>query len=285
MNKDINGVPNKIMEVQNKSNFNMNDIVGKKDILFLCYDSLRYDVAKLAEKENTTPNINQYGLWQKYQAPGNFTYTSHHAIFAGFMPIPYDSNNIFENERLFFPKDIGLGRKGSKNSFEFEGGNIVEGLSKVGYETICIGGVTFFSKRTELGRVFPNMFNKSYWTPKFSPTVKESVEYQVDFIERTLKEYSENKRIFMYINMTTTHYPTFFYSDEKGKEDTVESQKAALEYTDSFIPRLIKAFEDRGGVFTVAFSDHGSCFGENGKEFHGINNEIVNTIPYMEFLV
>lgn len=284
MEKELTLVPKGIMGVKKFAKYNMNEIVGKKDILFLCYDSLRYDVAKMAENENTTENINKYGSWEKYQAPGNFTYTSHHAIFAGFLPVPYDSNNFFEDERLFFPKDLGLGRKGSKNSFTFDGANIPEGLSKVGYETICIGGVNFFNKRTEIGRIFPDMFNKSYWTPKFSPVVKNSIEYQVEFLEKKISEYDKDKKLFIYINMTTTHYPTYFYLDGE-KEDSIESQKAALEYTDKFIPRLIEIFKKRGGVFTIAFSDHGSSFGEDDKVFHGINNEIVNTIPYMEFLI
>lgn len=284
MNEDLKGVPNKIMQPINKSNFNMNEIVGHKDILFLCYDSLRYDVAKLAERENLTPNINKYGSWKKYQAPGNFTYTSHHGIFAGFLPLPYESNNMFEQEKLFFPKDIGLGRKPTENSFAFEGSSIIEGLFKVDYETICIGGVNFFNKRTDIGRVLPAMFNKSYWTPKFSATTKNSIEHQVEFIEKKLEEYPDEKRIFMYINMTTTHYPTFFYLDGEN-EDTINTQKAALVYTDKFIERLLQAFKNRGGVFTIAFSDHGTAFGEDNKLFHGINNEIVNTIPYMEFLI
>lgn len=284
MNEDLKGVPNRIMEPIYKQNYNMNKIVGEKDIVFICYDSLRYDVAKLAEREKITPNINKYGQWKKYQAPGNFTYTSHHGIFAGFLPIPYESGNMFENERLFFPKDIGLGRKPTENAFAFEGSNIVEGLYKVGYETICIGGVNFFNKRTDIGRVFPSMFNKSYWTPKFAAQTKNSIEYQVDFIEKKLGEYPKDKRIFLYINMTTTHYPTFFYLNGPS-EDRVESQKAALAYTDLYIERLLGAFKNRGGAFVIAFSDHGTCFGEEEKLFHGINNEIVNTIPYMEFLL
>lgn len=284
MEKDLNLVPQKAMGVKKFAKYNMNEVVGEKDILLLCFDSLRYDVAKTAEEENLTPNISKYGKWQKYQAPGNFTYTSHHAIFAGFLPIPHNSKNFFEDERLFFPKDLGLGRKGSPNSFIFEGASIPEGLAKVGYETICIGGVNFFNKRTEIGKVFPSMFNQSFWTPKFSPIVKDSLEHQVEFIEKKVQEYNTSKKLFMYVNITTTHYPTFFYVDGE-KEDTIESQKSALAYTDQWIEKIMNIFEKRGGAFVIAFSDHGSTFGENGQIFHGINNEIVNTIPYMEFLI
>ena len=65
----------------------MNQIVGKCHILFVCIDSLRYDVASEEQEKGETPVLNRYGPWQKCQAPGNFTYPSHQAMFAGFFPI------------------------------------------------------------------------------------------------------------------------------------------------------------------------------------------------------
>lgn len=286
MNKKLTGVPASLFLADKEElKIDMNEVIGKKDIVFLCYDSLRYDTAILGEKRGLTPNINKYGKWEKRQAPGNFTYTSHHAIFAGFLPIPFESKNMFVN-RLFFAKDIGTGRRGPKKSFEYEGQTIMEGLSNVGYETICIGGVNFFNKRTEMGKVFPSMFNQSYWSPKFASAVADSTEHQMDFALRKLKEYDRKKNIFIYINMTATHYPTFIYSeDNEAVEDTVETQLLALEYIDRQVKKLFEELENRNGGLVIAFSDHGSCFGEDGNMFHGINNEIVNTIPYMEFLI
>ena len=37
----------------------MNQIVGKKDILFICLDTLRYDVAVAQEAAQATPVLNQ----------------------------------------------------------------------------------------------------------------------------------------------------------------------------------------------------------------------------------
>lgn len=51
----------------------MQDIVGKCDILFICLDALRYDVAIREEKSGNTPILNQYGEWEKRHAPGTFT--------------------------------------------------------------------------------------------------------------------------------------------------------------------------------------------------------------------
>ena len=97
----------------------MREVVGKKDILFICLDTLRYDVAVQEEKAGTTPVLNQYGPWEKCQAPGNFTYPSHHAMFAGFMPCRYDAKNVADRELLFFPRQIGLGNKVPEGAYGF----------------------------------------------------------------------------------------------------------------------------------------------------------------------
>ena len=41
----------------------MNKIAGSHDILFICLDTLRYDVAAEEESKGTTPVLNRYGPW------------------------------------------------------------------------------------------------------------------------------------------------------------------------------------------------------------------------------
>lgn len=53
-----------------ESSVDMNQVVGKKDILFVCLDTLRYDAAKEEELAGKTPMLNQYGPWERRQAPG-----------------------------------------------------------------------------------------------------------------------------------------------------------------------------------------------------------------------
>ena len=72
--------------MENKDRLNMNDVVGTHDILFLCLDTLRWDVAFREQENGGTAVLNKYGPWEKRGAPGNFTYPSHHAMFAGFLP-------------------------------------------------------------------------------------------------------------------------------------------------------------------------------------------------------
>lgn len=263
----------------------MNQVVGTHDILFLCLDTLRYDVAVQEEAAGTTPVLNQYGPWKKCQAPGNFTYPSHHAMFAGFLPCPYDAKNVADRELLFFPGQIGLGKKGPEGAYAFSGSTIMEGLEKEGYDTWCVGGVAFFDKRSELGKVFPGYFQKSYWNPSFACPVKDSTKNQVDFILKKLDEAEADRHIFLYLNVDAIHYPNYFYL-EGASHDSVESHAAALRYADQELGRLFAQWKKRrGDTFVICCSDHGTCYGEDGCQFHGINHPIVNTVPYKHFFI
>lgn len=265
-------------------NVDMNKIVGSHDILFVCLDSLRFDVAEAEEKEGGTPVLNQYGAWRKCQAPGNFTYPSHQAMFAGFLPIDSQVHNMKEREKLFFSEDIGMGRKAPEGAFCFKGATFVEGLQGEGYETYCIGGLSFFDKRTDVGRVMPSFFQHSYWNPSFGCKVKESTGNQVDFAVRKLGAIAHEQRIMMYINVSALHYPNYFYVEGQS-QDSVNAQRAALRYVDNELERLFTAFSHRGDTFVFCCSDHGTCYGEDGYWYHGFNHPLVNTVPYKHFIL
>ena len=124
----------------------MNQVVGTHDILMLCFDTLRYDVSKEEEEAGRTPVLNSHGgEWEKRHAPGNFTYPSHFAIFAGFLPSPAEPHSLRSRKWLFFPVQAGTGRIPPAGSYPFTEATFVQSLANVGYETICIGGVNFFS--------------------------------------------------------------------------------------------------------------------------------------------
>ncbi|MGN9164851.1 STM4013/SEN3800 family hydrolase [Tissierellaceae bacterium HCP3S3_D8] len=262
----------------------MNKVVGDMDILFICLDTLRYDVAKEEESKGTTPNLNKYGLWEKRHAPGNFTYPSHHAMFSGFLPSPAEPTPLMEREILFFPKDIGLGKYPPQGSFAFEGSTFVEGLQNVGYSTICIGGVAFFNKRSDIGRVLPSLFEKSYWNPSFGCTIKESFDNQIKWIDNVLSKIETDKKVFMYVNVDAIHYPNAFYI-EGEKRDSKITHAAALRYVDERIEGLLDMFRRRGKTFVIICSDHGTCYGEDGYHFHNLAHEIVYTVPYKHFVM
>ncbi len=268
-----------------KPSVDMREVVGKKDILFICLDTLRYDVAVQEEKAGTTPVLNQYGPWEKCQAPGNFTYPSHHAMFAGFMPCRYDAKNVADRELLFFPRQIGLGNKVPEGAYGFSGSTIMEGLAADGYDTWCVGGVAFFDKRSPIGKVFPGYFKKSYWNPSFACPVKESTKNQVDFLLKKISAADKDQRIFLYLNVDAIHYPNYFYADGVS-HDNLQSHAAALRYVDRELGRLFAGWKSqRKEALVICCSDHGTCYGEDGCQFHGINHPYVNTVPYKHFFL
>lgn len=262
----------------------MNQIVGTHNILFVCIDSLRYDVAEKEQNSGRTPVLNRYGTWRRCQAPGNFTYPSHQAMFAGFFPVDSDIKDMKQREKLFFSEDIGMGRKAPEGTFSFHGPTFVQGLQAVGYETYCIGGLSFFDKRSDIGKVMPAYFMHSYWNPSFGPKVKGSVKNQVDLAEKKIKEMPKEKLMMLYINISEIHYPNYFYC-EGQKKDSAESHAAALRYVDTELGRLFGAFEKKGDTFVICCSDHGTCYGEDGYLYHGFNHPIVNTVPYKHFIL
>lgn len=262
----------------------MNKIVGEKDIVFICIDSLRYDVAKCEQDEGRTPNINKYGTWQMRHAPGNYTFPSHAAMFIGNLPSPVEPIPLYERERLFVAKENMNLAKLHPYSFVFEGDSFIRGLEYVGYDTVCVGGVGFFNKRTPINSILPSYFKESYWYTKFACHIKESFEHQISFISRHIARKDLDKRLFYYINIDSVHYPNSFYM-EKQNEDDVGSHAAALRYVDSHIARLFDLFSGRGGAFCILCSDHGSCYGEDGYHFHCHSHDIVNTVPYMHFMI
>lgn len=276
----------------------MNQIVGSHHILFICLDALRYDVAKEQEALGNTPVLNRFGEWQKCEAVGNFTYPAHHGMFAGFFPCFSDAKKHRERIQLFFPENAGMGRTAPKGAYGFSQGTFVEALAEDGYETCCIGGVSFFDKRSGLGNIFPGYFKQSFWNPSFSPIAPDSTKHQVDFAKKWLEKVEPEKKIFLYLNVSAIHYPNYYYVEmeqqkaemkfqpDRGYEkDTLESHAAALRYVDRELEPLFNAFGQKGDTFVICCSDHGTCYGEDGCFSHGLNHPMVTTIPYKHFLL
>ena len=279
---------------------NMNEVVGKSDILFLTLDTLRYDVAESEYLAGNLKNLCKESGWEKRHTPGNYTYAAHHSFFGGFLPTPVEYIPLNDREYLFSMKNNMLKYKNSENIYYFDEENIVEGLEKEGYKTICIGGVIFFNKSNELCSVLPNMFQQSYWNPKFGVTNPKSPEYQVEQALKILKSLDKNERVFLFLNISAIHGPNYFYLDKykdklddydpsknllASKYDGIESQKAALRYVDKCLEPLFKYMKERNETFCIALSDHGTCYGEDGYEGHNLSHEEVWNVPYKHFFL
>ncbi|WP_189514758.1 STM4013/SEN3800 family hydrolase [Cerasicoccus arenae] len=262
----------------------MNKLIGKVDVALIVLDSLRYDVAQTEWSTCRTPNLAAYlppGGWEKRHSPGSFTYAAHQAFFAGFLPTPADPTS--HKERLFATRFAGSETTGN-NTFQVDTSDLVTGLRRHGYHTICSGGVGFFNQQTELSSVFPKFFDEAHWSEQTSVIAPDSTRHQVELAQQRASAIDSGKRIFWYFNLAAIHQPNKHYIEGKNKDD-IETHAAALRYVDTHITALMNTLRKRNDLFILLGSDHGVLYGEEGFTGHRIGHKHVYTVPWAEFLL
>jgi hypothetical protein len=260
----------------------MNAIVGTHDIALVVLDTLRFDVASEEMAAGRTPNFAAAfpGGWEKRHSPGTFTYASHTAFFAGFLPTPARPGR---HERRFALELEGSVTIGS-DTCVLQGANIVEGLAGRGYHTLCVGGVGFFNLQNPLGRALPSLFAEQHWQRKLGVTDPRSFEHQIEVIDESLAKLAPDRRAFTFLNVSALHQPNHFYLPDGPVQDTRESHAAALRYVDAHLPKLLDVLGRRGPLFAIVCSDHGTAYGEDGYFGHRIAHPVVTTVPYAELV-
>jgi hypothetical protein len=256
-------------------------LVGSHDILFITLDTLRYDVAQNCLQTGRTPNLAAVlpeGRWEERHSPGNFTYSAHHAFFAGFFPTPVTPG---AHPRLFATRFPGS-ETTDERTCVLDAPDIVTGLTGLGYHTICIGGVGFFNKQSPLGSVLPGLFAQSHWDPSLGVTDPHSTENQVRLARQILGQLPASKRVFLFLNISALHQPNCIFLPG-ATEDTLQSHAAALTYVDWQLPPLFSAMQARAPALTILCSDHGTAYGEGGYTGHRVCHPVVWTVPYAEF--
>jgi hypothetical protein len=264
--------------------FEPRKLIGTHDVLFITFDSLRYDVACRALVKGLTPGLAQHlprGEWEKRETPGNFTYAAHHAFFAGFLPTPPNSP---KHPRLFSARFDGS-ETTTADTVVFDTPDIVSGFAGAGYHTVCIGGVGFFNKQNPLGSVFPSLFHESHWSEETGVTSKTSTEAQVHIAVNVLSKLEPSKRVFMFINVSATHQPNCIFDPSGATEDNPVTQAHALSYADKHLTPLFNMMQRRADTMVIACSDHGTAYGEDGQFGHRNNHPTVLTVPYAEFIL
>ena len=258
-------------------------LIPSHDILLITLDTLRYDVAQEAWQAGETPNLAKVlplGGWEKRHSPASFTYAAHHAFFAGFLPTPATPG---PHPRLFAARFEGS-ETVVPETCVVDAPDIVSGLADMGYHTICVGGVGFFNKQTPLGCVLPNLFRESHWAPELGVADSRSTENQVDLAAQILAKLSRQQRVFFFLNVSALHQPNCIFT-LGATRDSRQTQRAALGYVDSCLPRLFTSLQKRGKVFTIICSDHGTAYGEDGHTGHRHGHPVVWTVPYGEFIL
>ncbi|MFE9661799.1 STM4013/SEN3800 family hydrolase [Streptomyces sp. NPDC005955] len=250
------------------------------NILFVTLDSLRYDVARTALDEGRTPHLARLlpgGGWELRQTPGTFTLPAHMALFSGFLPKlpqPEQPSRLWECRPPSF-KSV------PSQTFVFDAPNLLEGLNRHGYRTVCVGGVTYFSRETPLGGVLPDMFDEDHWRPEFSSPEPDSTRHQVDEALGLANQHS-GRPLFLFVNISATHVPHGFYIGHST--DSVRSQIAALAYADTHLGRLINTLTRERKWLIIMCADHGDAFGESGYWGRGIVRPEVTNVPFAAWL-
>jgi hypothetical protein len=257
-------------------------LVGTHDILMVTLDTLRHDVACGALAAGRTPNLAALlppAGWEERHAPGSFTYASHRAIFAGFLPTPARPGRHPRLFALAFPGSETTG----PGTCVLDAPDIVSGLAARGYHTACVGGVGFFNKLGQLGGVLPGLFAESHWAPELGVANPRSAENQAARALEILGRLPIDRRVFLFLNVSAIHQPNCFYVPGADR-DSPETQAAALEYVDGALGPLFMAMDRRGPWLGVVCSDHGTAYGEDGFEGHRLAHPVVWTVPYAEFV-
>jgi Type I phosphodiesterase / nucleotide pyrophosphatase len=260
---------------------NMNDIVGRDDLLMMTFDTLPYDVAQDAFRKQETPNLAQRlpaTGWQRRHTPGNFTFAAHAAFFAGFFPTPAQPGKQPRLFALRFPGSETV----TADTCVLDADNLVTGLAQKGYHTICIGGVGFFNKLSPLSNVFPSLFAESFWSPHLGVAHPESTANQVQAAIECLRRVARSQRVFLFMNVSAIHQPNCYYVPGAA-DDSIVTHRAALRYVDREIGPLFEALERRGAGFAILCSDHGTAYGEDGYHGHRLAHPVVWDVPYADF--
>jgi hypothetical protein len=263
---------------------NTHDAIGRCNVLFITFDTLRHDVAVAALEAGETPFLQRtlpHQQWEMRHTPATFTYAAHHAFFAGYLPTPIPKPNDYQ--RLFACEFIGSSTTGPA-TWTCTESTWVEGLQAIGYHTLCIGGVGFFNQQNSLGRVLPNLFTEHHWQPELGVTDPDSTEHQVSLALDRLQALQQDQRFLLFLNLSALHQPNCGYLSG-AQQDSPKTQRAALAYVDSQLPRLFEALQYQRETLCILTSDHGTAYGEEGLWGHGVAHPCIWQVPYAEFIL
>ena len=220
-------------------------------------------------------------------APGNFTYSSHAAMFVGFTPGVAQRSEPFVNpkfSKIF--KMAGGGFAGqSAEHVTLQGRNIVNGFKRKGYLTVGSGALGWFNPETETGQHLSRDFDHFYF-----PGNNFSLDKQLAWLGEYLT--AQEKPVFAFLNIGETHVPYYFdsapwsvdsnpcvpFGKDNDADECRRRQRACVEFVDNRVAPLLAAFRL---ATTLVCADHGDCWGEDGVWEHGIHHEKVLEVPLL----
>ncbi|HEY9768706.1 MAG TPA: hypothetical protein V6C71_09440 [Coleofasciculaceae cyanobacterium] len=175
----------------------------EQSVLFITLDSCRYDTFLIA----SAPNLKALEKLYRAMAPGNFTYSSHAAMFVGFTPGVSTKFEPYVNSKygkIF--KILNGGLAGKAEHFILTGRNIIDGFKRRGYLTIGSGAVGWFDPKTETGQSLIQDFEAFFY-----PGNTFSLDKQIQQISQYLENLSQPVFVFlmwarlMFLTITKEH--------------------------------------------------------------------------------
>jgi hypothetical protein len=254
---------------------------GRRDFLLLVLDALRFDVARDALAAGQIPNLASLlpdaGGWQMRHALGTFTLPAHEAMFAGFFPTPPSPGP--------HPRPLAVRFAGSRtiagHTLVLDGASVPLSYGAAGYHTLCFGGVGYFDPKSPLGSDLVRHFAEAHWSRETGPTSPRAPALQFRQVAQRLAAIPAAERVFLFINAAATHPPTRIFASG-ARDESPQTQRAALVELDRHLPELLAALRARGGAVGIVCSDHGTCFGEDGFVGHRHSHPLVMNVPYAE---
>lgn len=257
-------------------------MVDSTSFLFVTLDSCRYDTFAAAQ----VPHMKSVGPLHCAIAPGNFTYSSHAAMFVGFTPGVARLQESYVNpkyNKIF--RMVGTGFPGKGEEFvTLEGRNLIDGLNRRGYVTLGTGAVGWLNPDLPMGRTLTGDFHRFYY-----PGNTHSLPQQLSWIQGQLG-IQRNRPVLVFLNIGETHIPYYYegapwsrlpspcvpFGEQNDAAECHRRQKACLEYVDTHLAGLLEQFQHAS---ILLCADHGDCWGEDGLWAHGFHHVKVLEVP------
>jgi len=253
--------------------------------LFVTLDSCRYDTFASAR----TPALGSVGALHRAIAPGNFTYSSHSAMFMGFTPGIADRVEPFLNPKygkIFKVASRAFSAGNDRHFAHLEGRNVIDGLKNAGCVAIGTGAVSWFDPEAPTSETLTRDFDHFFY-----PGDRHSLARQLDFIDRKLSRY-EGRKVFVFLNVGETHVPYYHegapwdptrnpcvpFGEDNDADECRRRQRLCLEHVDAALAPLVETFGDAN---VLICADHGDAWGEDGLWEHGIHHRAVLEVPLL----
>jgi len=237
------------------------------NFLFITLDSLKYCTAL----NINTPNISKFAKehkadgiektpFRKVYTQATYTMPSHLSMFYGILPDNRLSMERYYNRKLFKPffldTDID-GTPSQRVGLVFKTApNIIKGFESCGYRTVGIGGVGWFNNSAAASIWKLHFFQEFYWKASYGEHSLVSLREQTSCLNTVMSD-NNNSNVFVFINVSATHYPYMH-----------QTQEFALQNFDTCFDAIIEPFKNTSKpLFLIIVSDHGDVIGEAWRKY------------------